>query len=168
MSSRCTKESKYCNVIAATFSKKEIWQATKRKWLECMCDPFTLNISIAILLTDFHTINGCIVWRVWCWINVEPPDLYFCYSHHFSAWYCIDIVRRNSVLITHGSLRLIAETILHVLDILLISQSGFLLKKIQFIWMAGVGANLSFSEIMLQYKMWFKSGNIYLSHSTDC
>ena len=129
MSSRCTKESKYCNVIAATFSKNEIWQATKIKWLECMCDPFTLYISIAILLTDFHTIYRCIVWRVWCWINVEPPDWYFCYSHHLSAWYCIDIVRRNSVLITHGSLRLIAETTLHVLDILLISQSGFLLKK---------------------------------------
>ena len=26
----------------------------------------------------------------------------FLYSHHLSAWYCIDIVRRNSVLITHG------------------------------------------------------------------
>ena len=25
------------------------------------------------------------------------------YSHHLSAWYCIDIVRRNSVLVTHGS-----------------------------------------------------------------
>ena len=34
--------------------------------------------------------------------------------------------------------------------------------------MAEVGANLSFSEIMLQYKMWFKSGKISLSHSTDC
>ena len=27
------------------------------------------------------------------------------YSHHFYAWYCIDIVRRNSVLITDGSER---------------------------------------------------------------
>ena len=25
------------------------------------------------------------------------------YSHHFYAWYCIDIVRRNSLLVTHGS-----------------------------------------------------------------
>ena len=24
------------------------------------------------------------------------------YSHHLSDWYCIDIVRRNSVLVTHG------------------------------------------------------------------
>ena len=29
----------------------------------------------------------------------------FLYSHHLSAWYCIDIVRRNSVLVTHGGLR---------------------------------------------------------------
>ena len=27
------------------------------------------------------------------------------YSHHLPAWYCIDIVRRNSVLITCGSER---------------------------------------------------------------
>ena len=27
------------------------------------------------------------------------------YSHHLSAWYCIDIVRRNSILVTYGSLR---------------------------------------------------------------
>ena len=25
------------------------------------------------------------------------------YSHHFYAWYCIDIVRRNSLLVTHVS-----------------------------------------------------------------
>ena len=27
------------------------------------------------------------------------------YSHHLPAWYCIDIVRRNSVLVTFGSER---------------------------------------------------------------
>ena len=29
----------------------------------------------------------------------------FLYSHHLSVWYCIDIVRRNSLLVTHGSER---------------------------------------------------------------
>ena len=29
----------------------------------------------------------------------------FLYSHHLSAWYCIDIVRRKYVLVAHGSLR---------------------------------------------------------------
>ena len=33
----------------------------------------------------------------------NPPVDIFLYSHHLSAWYCIDIVRRNSVLVTHGS-----------------------------------------------------------------
>ena len=27
----------------------------------------------------------------------------FLYSHHLSSCYCNDIVRRNSVLVTHGS-----------------------------------------------------------------
>ena len=29
----------------------------------------------------------------------------FPHSHHLSVWYCIDIVRRNSVLVTHESQR---------------------------------------------------------------
>ena len=28
----------------------------------------------------------------------------YLYSHHLSSWYCINVVRRNSVLVTHGSL----------------------------------------------------------------
>ena len=31
--------------------------------------------------------------------------IFFLYSHYLSVWFCIDIVRRNSVLVTHGSLR---------------------------------------------------------------
>ena len=33
----------------------------------------------------------------------------FRYSHHLSGWYCIDTVRRNSVLVTHGSRRVKEE-----------------------------------------------------------
>ena len=29
----------------------------------------------------------------------------FLYSHHLSSWYCVDIVRRNSILVTHGRWR---------------------------------------------------------------
>ena len=29
-------------------------------------------------------------------------DIFF-YSHYLSAWYCIDEVRRNSLLVTQGS-----------------------------------------------------------------
>ena len=31
------------------------------------------------------------------------PKYIIFYSHHLSGWYCIDTVRRNSVLVTHGS-----------------------------------------------------------------
>ena len=39
------------------------------------------------------------------WINHSYPNLYFIYSHHSSSGFCIDIVRRNSFLVTHGSSR---------------------------------------------------------------
>ena len=48
------------------------------------------------------------VWRIWYWINFSL-NLYFSL---FSSllwlmlyWYCIDIVRRNSVFVTHESWR---------------------------------------------------------------
>ena len=33
---------------------------------------------------------------------ISPCRLIFFYSHHLSAWHCINIVRRNSVLVTPG------------------------------------------------------------------
>ena len=38
-----------------------------------------------------------LVERIYYWINYQYPKWYFSYSHHLSAWYCIDIVRGNSV-----------------------------------------------------------------------
>ena len=32
-----------------------------------------------------------------------PLLIFFRYSHHLSAWYCIDIVGRNFVVVTHAS-----------------------------------------------------------------
>ena len=38
------------------------------------------------------------------WDQLIIPKIYFfLYSNHLSGWYCIDIVRRNSVLVTHVS-----------------------------------------------------------------
>ena len=34
--------------------------------------------------------------------STNNPLIYF-YSHHMSAWECVDNVKRNSVLVTHGS-----------------------------------------------------------------
>ena len=37
---------------------------------------------------------------------IIPKFIFFLYSYNLSGWHCIeDIVRRNSVLVTHGSLR---------------------------------------------------------------
>ena len=38
-----------------------------------------------------------LVQRIWYWINYLQTDS-FLYSHNMSDWYCVDIVRRNSVL----------------------------------------------------------------------
>ena len=35
-------------------------------------------------------------------LSRQVGDIGLC-SHHLSAWYCIDIVGRNSVLVTHES-----------------------------------------------------------------
>ena len=45
----------------------------------------------------------------------------FLYSHHLPAWCCIDIVRRNSVLVTCGSEEMQAPKILHFYPNLFIS-----------------------------------------------
>ena len=33
----------------------------------------------------------------------NPFTIIFLYFHHLHTWYCIDIVRRNFILVTHGS-----------------------------------------------------------------
>ena len=86
------------------------WSFSKLKWyvaVQCVyvttwfqmqfdVNPLTPKISLVILLTVCHTVLVMLVWRI-C------PRWYFLYSRHLYAWYCIDIVRRNSVLVTHGS-----------------------------------------------------------------
>ena len=79
------------------------WGKLKDDVLLLIVNPSTPKISLVILLTV------CLKF-VWCWfgecgvgsiynslINIFP------YSHCLSVWYCVDIVRINSVLITYGS-----------------------------------------------------------------
>ena len=61
---------------------------------------------------------------------ISPIIDIFPYSHHMSAWYCIDIVRRNSILVTHGSQRvnsvyLIRNSSLSISDQNKMSPSNF-------------------------------------------
>ena len=65
--------------------------------------PFTPKMFSAILLTVCHTIVMMIVWIILSWINQLSPTYSFLYSHHWFTRHRIDILRRNSVLITHGS-----------------------------------------------------------------
>ena len=82
-------------------------------------NPFTPKISFATLHTVYHTIHKPLIWRIWHWINNNNLAnmwifIYlnnnlliniFLYSHHLSGWYCINIVRRNSLLVTCGGLK---------------------------------------------------------------
>ena len=61
------------------------------------------SISLVILLTVCNSILRVLFGRIWYWDLNNPLIDNFLYSHQLSAWYCIDIVRRNSVLVTHGS-----------------------------------------------------------------
>ena len=67
-------------------------------------NPLTPKILLVILPTVCQTI----LITLWCGEfgmgSISNPIIdIFLYYHHLSAWYCIDIVGRNSILITHGS-----------------------------------------------------------------
>ena len=67
-------------------------------------NPLTPKISLVILLTVCHTVLVMLVLRIWYCRSTDNPLIdIFLYSHHLSAWSCIDIKRRNSVLVTYGS-----------------------------------------------------------------
>ena len=66
-------------------------------------NPLTPKISLVILLTVCHTVLVMLVWRICIGSIYNPLHDMFLYSHPSSAWYRIDVVRRNSVLVTHGS-----------------------------------------------------------------
>ena len=68
--------------------------------MESIC--LTPQIKFVILLTVNHTIH--ILFREFSIGSTNYPQIdIFLYSCHLSGWYCIDIVRRNSVLVTYGS-----------------------------------------------------------------
>ena len=67
--------------------------------------PYWLCCTIHLMLGEF------------CIGSTDNPSIDIClYSHHLSAWYCIDIVRRNSVLVNHGRVKLILVIFLSYLQ----------------------------------------------------
>ena len=58
-----------------------------------------LELVSALQLSFYYLEEFCIG------SNINPLIDVLLYSHHLSPWYCIDIVRRNSVLVIPGSER---------------------------------------------------------------
>ena len=68
-------------------------------------NPLTPKISSVILLTVCRTVLEMLVLEFGIGSTYNPLIHIFLYSHHLSGCYCIDFVRRNYVLVAHGSLR---------------------------------------------------------------
>ena len=80
----------------------------------------TPKISLVILLLTFcHVIIFLLVGRICCLINLynTNPNWQFLCSYHLPAWYCIDIVRRNSVFIIHGNYSVLSSFSLVILSL---------------------------------------------------
>ena len=76
-------------------------------------NPSTPKISLVILLTVCLTVLAMLVWRIWCWIKLWSLNWYFLYSYQFSAWHCIDIVRRFlswSLMGVEGLIKIMSST----------------------------------------------------------
>ena len=83
------------------FPTRKCFIVFDKKQIHKMIDPFNPKISS-------HS-PYCLPYNSW---DVSAENLVFITnplidiflnSHHLSGWYCIDIVRRSSVLVTHGS-----------------------------------------------------------------
>ena len=59
----------------------------------------TLKISLVILITIWHAVFLMLVWRIWCWINLQSP---YWYVSLFLLFYCMF----NIVLIVWGKFHL--------------------------------------------------------------
>ena len=93
-------------LMIPALTKVKVWVWYGKLWT---INPFTPKISLVILLTISHMGDTCIQF-LWCQFGEFGigstynllTDI-FLYSHYLSPWYCIDIVRRDYVLVTHGS-----------------------------------------------------------------
>ena len=86
--------------------------------------PFTPKISIVILFTVCCTILVMLFGEFGLGSTNNPLVDIFIYSHHLSAWYCIYIVRRSSVLVTRGSYRVKQKNVFYPFTISWCSNVG--------------------------------------------
>ena len=72
--------------------------------IQNILNPLSPQTKFVILLTVKHIVLTMLILRIYYWIHYHYSQIdIFLYSLLLSGWYCIDTVRRNSVLITHGS-----------------------------------------------------------------
>ena len=69
------------------------------------CNPFIPKISLVILLTVYHTIRMMLVWKIWYSMNYKYPNWNFPLVSSLVCLILHVIVRRNSILVTHGNER---------------------------------------------------------------
>ena len=102
-------------MLQRRFTKNRVVSSTVKRTLHLLnmsllptlfgLTPFTPKISILILLTVCHTFPMMLVLSIWCLIKQYPLVDIFRNSRHESARQCIDIVRKNYLLVTSGSKR---------------------------------------------------------------
>ena len=74
-----------------------------RKSLCWPLNPLTPGSNLSFSLLSTIQFLKCKVKEFSIGSTNYPQTDIFLHSHHLSGWYCNDIVRRNSVLVTHGS-----------------------------------------------------------------
>ena len=93
-----------------------------RTWLQDKTFRITLEVLLTLSLSRSHKQLSLLftIQFLWCYDGVgstnNPVIDIFLHSHHLTGWYCIDIVRRNSVLVTCKSERVKAMKHTYVLD----------------------------------------------------
>ena len=104
---------------------------------------FLILIARIVLFTGWHTV-------------IRTACLLFLYSHHLPAWYCIGIVRRNSILVYHGAWKvdIVPKTLQICVGFWHISKFGnftlFLCKKAKI-------AVYNFFSWLFFIKLWIKT-----------
>ena len=85
----------YCGGLLSYKCYPSVWN--------CIISPFHSQDLISNLPYCVPYNFMMLVLRIYIGLfNIPLIDI-FLSSHHFSAWYCTDIIRRNSVFVSYGS-----------------------------------------------------------------
>ena len=112
----------WCNTTFSKLTLQEMYgrqqgESLLRSWWwigqrgnDHQLNPLTPKISLEILFTVLIQFLWCCFGEFGNGSAYNSLAYNILYSLHLSAWYCLDIVRRNSLLVTHGSQRVNPST----------------------------------------------------------